>query len=220
MKRFFLTMCLFLLPVTAAIAETNHFNTKYDYNNNYNPSDYRLDLEDWLKEKNIKKEDVGVSGEEIPEYTYPAAWQVEANCGGIPTVGFRPSFETTTEDRGRSLSLTVVLKPAPSSYTDGTTAQLKVKTSKTTSFMMHCFPRQDLIGCLGDVNTFIPSSPYNEDPRDLMNAEQISLEVGGDQIVLFKKGTCEGIRSAFDGSITDYLEFIDLFAKHKLVPVY
>ena len=52
MKRFFLTMCLFLLPVTAAIAETNHFNTKYDYNNNYNPSDYRLDLEDWLKEKN------------------------------------------------------------------------------------------------------------------------------------------------------------------------
>jgi hypothetical protein len=178
-------------------------------------------LENWKKENKIELADTGGAAYgEVGGLKYVGAWQVEKNCGGIPTVGFRPRFETTTDDFGRSLGLIVLLKPAPPSYTERLTAQLEVKTSKTTSFMMHCFPRQDLMGCLGDVNEFIPNSPYNEDPRDLMNAEQISLEQGGNRIVLFEKGACEGIRSAFDKSITDYLEFIDLFAKHRLVPVY
>jgi len=220
MKKFFLTMCLFLFPVTAAIGETNHFNTKYDYNDSYNP-DYRLDMEGWLKENNIKRPDKGGAADgEVGGLNYLGQTQVEENCGGIPTVDFRPIFETTTDDFGRNLRLFLTIKPTPYSKEWEMPDQLVVKTSKTSKFMASCFAAGDVMGCVSEVGTFTPNSIYNKDPRELMNAEQISLEKGGDQIVLFKKGTCEGLSSAFDKSITDYLEFIDLFAKHRLVPLY
>lgn len=212
MKWFYLTMCLFLFPVTAAIAETNHFNTKYDYNDNYNPSDYRLDLDNWSKENNTELKEIG------GRLKYVGQTQVEENCGGIPKVAFIPSFEMTPEGFGRSLSVMFVIKPTPYSDEREMPDQLVVKTSKTSKFMAPCFLGGDVMGCVSEVGTFTPNA-YDENPRELMNAEQISLEKYGEQIVLFKKGTCEGIRSAFDGSIIDFLEYVDVFAKHMLVPL-